>query len=294
LFCGIMFTMLFLSIAAGLVTGILVNLCADALTRGQSSADASCDELPVRFSFGVPACPTCGQRRPVLAWSALLACLTGHRRCSSCATPLSWRQVLVEGAMILLYALIWSPFGTDAQTGTALTRIFSCLYGTLLILILVTDLEHHLVPHAIMLPAIALAALAAFVNPAWNSPKRPLLGGALGLLFGLVLYGGGILFTRLLGRIRGESIAEVAFGFGDVTLLTFIGLIVGAPDVLLALVIGIFSGGIFALLFMLVRGLVQKQHTFFTAIPYAPFIILGAAIMLVFGQEIMAWYLRGM
>lgn len=289
-----MLRMLALSIVAGLVTGILVNLCADALTLGQLSADTASDDPPVRFSFGAPACTTCGRRRPVLAWSAILALLTKHRRCPACTTPLPWRHVLVEGATIVLYALIWSPFDPGAQTGAALTKVFSCLYGAILILVLVTDLEHHLVPHALMLPAIALAVLAAFANPAWGSPTRPLLGGALGLLSGLALYFGGILFARLLGRIRGESISEVAFGFGDVTLLTFIGLIVGAPEVLLALILGIFSGGIFALLFMLLRGLVQKQHTLFTAIPYAPFLILGGAIMLVFGQEIMAWYLRGM
>jgi leader peptidase (prepilin peptidase)/N-methyltransferase len=145
-----------------------------------------------------------------------------------------------------------------------------------------------------MLPAIAIAGLAAFLNPAWPSPGRALLGGTLGLIGGLGLYGGGILFARLLGRLRGEPISETAFGFGDVTLLTFIGLIVGAPDVVLALLFGVLSGGIFALLLLLVRGWVQKRYALFTTIPYAPFLILGGAIMLFFGREVMAWYLRGM
>jgi prepilin signal peptidase PulO-like enzyme (type II secretory pathway) len=145
-----------------------------------------------------------------------------------------------------------------------------------------------------MLPAIVLAALAAFINPIWTSPTRALLGGTLGLVCGLALYGGGILFARLLGRMRGQPISETAFGFGDVTLLTFLGLIVGAPEILLALLIGVLCGGIFALLFLVLRGLVQKQYALFTAIPYAPFLIFGGAIMLIFGREVMAWYLRGM
>jgi prepilin signal peptidase PulO-like enzyme (type II secretory pathway) len=286
--------MLALPIVAGLVTGLLINLCADALSLGLRSAEPSPDEGPVRFSFGAPACTACGRQRPLLAWSALLAYLTGRRRCRSCSTPLPWRHLLVEVTTSIVFALIWAPLGADAQAGTVIAKGFACLWAAILVLILVTDLEHRLVPHAIMLPAIALAALAAFLDPAWASPARPLLGGALGLLSGLALYGGGILFARLLGRIRGQSLSEVAFGFGDVTLLTFIGLIVGAPDVLVALVIGIFSGGVFAFLWMLLRGWARKHDTLFTAIPYAPFLILGGAIMLAFGREIMAWYLGGM
>jgi prepilin signal peptidase PulO-like enzyme (type II secretory pathway) len=202
--------------------------------------------------------------------------------------------VLVEGTLISLYTLIWTPFDVKVQTSAAIPNVFYSLYAAILLLILVTDLEHRLIPHAIMLPTIAVAVLAAFVNPAWDSPTRALLGGALGLLCGLTLYGGGILFTRLLGRVRGQPIEEVAFGFGDVTLITFIGLIVGAPDILLALIIGILGGGLAAFLLLILRGIVKKEHTLFTAIPYAPFLIFGGTVMLVFGREVLAWYMRGM
>lgn len=281
-----MLIMIALPILAGLLAGIFVNLCADSL-----SANASSGAHPTRFLFGAPACTGCGRQRPLLAWSGLLAYLFGRRRCASCTQPLSWRHPLVELALIALYALIWTP--TDAQVSTVpvLTHALNALYGAILVLVLVTDLEHRLVPHAITLPAIVLAALAAFINPIWQSPTRALLGGALGLLCGMALYGGGILFAWLLGCLRGQPISETAFGFGDVTLLTFIGLIVGAPEILIALLIGVLSGGIFALLLLIVSGLVRKQYALYTAIPYAPFLILGGAIMLFFGREVMAWYL---
>jgi len=274
------------SILAGLLAGVLVNLCADIV-----SANIPPDEKPVRFVLSTPACAACGKRRPPVAWSGLLAYLTGRRRCSSCTTLLSWRHPLVELAMMAICGLVWTSLGTQAQARPAPTNVLYCLYGAFLVLVLVTDLEHRLVPHVVMLPAISLATLGAFVNPTWSSPGRSVLGGALGLMCGLALYGGGILFARLLGRVRGEPISETAFGFGDVTLLTFIGLIVGAPEILLALAIGVLSGGLFSLLFLAVRSLVQNQYELFTAIPYAPFLILGGAIMLIFGRDIMAWYL---
>jgi leader peptidase (prepilin peptidase)/N-methyltransferase len=289
--------MIALPILAGLLIGILVNLCADAVSRDRSSA-AQHTERPVRLSLGAPACANCGRRRPLLAWSGLVALLTGRRRCPSCAVPLPLRHALVETAMILLLALVWTPLEARAQTNAAIANVLYSLYGAILLLILVTDLEHRLVPHVIALPAIALAVLAAFVNPNWDSPVRALLGGVIGLLFGLSCYGGGILFARMLSRARGqnadgETVAEVAFGFGDVTLITFIGLIVGIPDVLMALAIGVFSGGIVALLLLLLRRLGPKRYTLVTTIPYTPFLILGGTTMLVFGRQIMAWYSRG-
>jgi prepilin signal peptidase PulO-like enzyme (type II secretory pathway) len=285
--------MIALPILAGLLIGMLVNLCADAVSRDRSSAAEQHTERPVRLSLGAPACANCGRRRSPLAWSGLVALLTGRRRCPSCAVPLPLRHALAEAAMILVLALIWTPLGARTQANAAIANVLYSLYGAILLLILVTDLEHRLVPHVIVLPAIALAVLAAFVNPDWDSPVRALLGGVIGLLFGLSCYGGGILFARMLSRARGQTVEEVAFGFGDVTLITFIGLIVGIPDVLMALAIGVFSGGIAALLLLLLRRLGPKRYTLVTTIPYTPFLILGGTAMLVFGPQIMAWYLRG-
>jgi leader peptidase (prepilin peptidase)/N-methyltransferase len=281
-----MLNMIVLPILAGLLAGIFINLCAYNL-----SVNVSSDEKPVRLASAVPACATCRKPRSPIAWSGLLAYLAGRHRCPSCAAPLSWRHPLVEWAMIAFCSLVWTPLGAQAQTGTLITNVLNCLYGEILVLVLVTDLEHRLVPHVVMLPAISLATLGAFINPTWSSPGRALLGGALGLICGLALYGGGILFVRLLSRLRGQSISETAFGFGDVTLLTFIGLIVGAPEILLALAIGVLSGGVFSILWLVLRGLVQRRYALFTAIPYAPFLIFGGAVMLVFGREIIAWYL---
>jgi len=285
--------MIALPILAGLLIGMLVNLCADAVSRDRLFAAAQHTERPVRLSLGAPACANCGRRRSPLAWSGLIALLTGRRRCPSCAAPLPLRHALVEATTILVLALIWTPMGTRAQANAAIASVLYSLYGAILLLILVTDLEHRLVPHVIVLPAIALAVLAAFVNPDWDSPVRALLGGVIGLLFGLSCYGGGILFARMLSRARGQTVEEVAFGFGDVTLITFIGLIVGIPDVLMALAIGVLSGGIVAFLLLLLRRLGPKRYTLVTTIPYTPFLILGGAAILVFGPQIMAWYLRG-
>jgi leader peptidase (prepilin peptidase)/N-methyltransferase len=234
-----------------------------------------------------PRCTYCGRERSAAAWSGVVAYLTGRHRCPSCAAPLSVRHVLVELATVLLYVLVW------LRHGATIPAALLGAYGSIFILIAVTDIEHRLIQHVVMLPALLLALLGAFLNPAFDSPKRALLGGAIGLAITLALYVGGVLFVWLLGRLRGQPVGEAAFGFGDVTLTTFIGLTVGAPEVLLALVIGILSAGLFSLGYLAVRGLVQKRYTWLTAIPYGPFLILGGATMLYWGPSVMAWYLGG-
>ena len=264
--------MVFVLSVLGLCTGVLLNICADT--------------LPTIRRLGGPVCPYCRRPRLPASWSAIIAYLTRRHRCPHCAAPISIRHVIVELMTALLFGFCWM------RTGASVTTLLNVLYGSVFILVLVTDLEHRLIQHVIMLPAIALAILGAFVNPVFDSPKRALLGGGIGLLGILAVYVLGGLFARLMGRIRGQPLAEVAFGFGDVTLTTFIGLTVGAPDILYAVIIGFFSGGVFAILYLLVRGLIQRQYKVFTAIPYGPFLILGGATMLYFGKEFVAWYYR--
>jgi leader peptidase (prepilin peptidase)/N-methyltransferase len=255
----------------GLATGAFINLCADSLPAGRR--------------LRPPACGYCGRARPATAWSAVVAYASGHSRCPSCAAPIPVRHVLVELAAILLFVLAW------LHRGARLTTVLHVVYGSVFLLLLVTDIEHRLIPHAVTLPAILLALLGAFVSPAFDSPKRSLLGGAIGLVATLALYLAGILFVRLVSRLRGQPLDQVAFGFGDVTLSTFIGLIVGAPEILLALAMGILSAGLFGAGYLLVRGLIQRRYALFTAIPYGPFLILGGATMMFWGPQIMAWYL---
>lgn len=262
--------MIGLLILLGLLAGIAINWLADC--------------LPTQRTIKRPFCARCGRARPPLAWSGLLALLSGKQRCADCGQRLPIRHLLVEVGTAAAFALLW------VRGGPPVTLIANLIYAATFILVLVTDLEHRLILHVVMLPAIALALLATFVDPQFDRPVRGLLGGGIGLLLALAMYWFGALFARLVGKARGKAISEVAFGFGDVTLITFIGLIVGAPEVIWALIIGILLGGIGSLLYLIVSGLVLRKYSAFTAIPYGPFLVLGGALMRYFGQALMAWY----
>ncbi len=262
--------MVVLLILLGLLAGIAINWLADC--------------LPEQRTLKSPFCAQCGQPRPPLAWSGLLAYLSGKPRCANCGQRLSIRHLLVEVGTAAAFALLW------VRGGPSITLIANLVYAAIFILVLVTDLEHRLILHVVMLPAIALALIATFVDPQFDRPVRGLLGGGIGLLLALAMYWFGALFVRMVGKARGRAVSEVAFGFGDVTLITFIGLIVGAPEVVWALIIGILLGGIGSILYLLVAILVLHKYSAFTAIPYGPFLVLGGALMRYFGQALMAWY----
>ena len=115
----------------------------------------------------------------------------------------------------------------------------------------------------------------------------------------VILFGGYRLFLILLpiwgfffGFGLGAHTVTLLFGqefFATVTSWV-VGFVVGVPDIIFALVIGILSGGIVAILFLFVQGLIRKKYSAFTAIPYGPFLILGGAVMLYYGKEFMTWY----
>lgn len=257
----------------GWLVAVLINHAADSLPR----------RMPLAVA---PRCVTCGTSRAPAAWSAVTGYLSGRRRCLGCGAPLPLRSVLVEIVTPAIFVgLLWR-YGPSLHLGLL------SLYTAILILTTVIDLEHHLILHVVMLPAILLAIAGAFLNEDM-SYRRALVGGGVGFI---ALYAMFLLsqpMSALLGRLAGREVTEVPFGFGDVTLGTFVGLITGLPGIFFALLITLLSAGVAAALFLLVRAVILRRYTLFTAIPYGPFLVLGGFIMMVYGPEILKQYIAG-
>ena len=165
---------------------------------------------------------------------------------------------------------------TGWQFGLTPRGVLSGIYITVLLLLAVTDLEHRLIPNSIILPSILLALTAGFFAD-WMTWKAALLGGAVGLVFFGVAYAlANVFYPGMIG-----------LGMGDVTLATFIGLAIGFPSALVAIVLGILVGGLVSALLLLAR-----RATLQTAIPYGPFLILGGLVAMFWGPAIVRWYLR--
>lgn len=186
------------------------------------------------------------------------------------STALPRRAFWLAIAAAFLFGLAGWRFGLTPH------GLMDCVYISVLLLLGVTDLEHRLIPNVIILPAILLALVAGFWAD-WMSWQAALLGGAIGLLFFGVAYAlANVLYPGKIG-----------LGMGDVTLATFIGLAVGFPSAMTAIVLGILLGGLVSAFLLLTR-----RATLQTAIPYGPFLILGGLIAMFWGPAIVRWYLR--
>jgi leader peptidase (prepilin peptidase)/N-methyltransferase len=146
----------------------------------------------------------------------------------------------------------------------------------------IIDLEHRLILHP---TSIAGGLLGLFLGSRLHGLGPTLLGGLVGFVCMLALYILGGIFARFIMRLRGRPIDEEALGFGDVILAGILGLLLGWPGILLGLYLGILAGGIASLVYILSMAFTRRYRPF-TAIPYGPFLISGAAALLYFREYI--------
>ena len=143
----------------------------------------------------------------------------------------------------------------------------------------VIDLEYRVVLDQVSLAGVVLGLTTGYwLHGLWPT----IIGGLAGFAIMLLLYYTGIWYTRWITRKRGqETEAEVALGFGDVNLSGILGLILGWPGIVAGLLLAIILGGGASLFFIIVL-LVRRRWRPLMAIPYAPFLVVGAGILLYF------------
>ncbi len=262
----------------GILAGGLINVLADA--------------LPSRQPLSMPRYAD-GRRRPALAWLGIGAFIfnlrsppqpNGDELEKRGGALLSWRYPLTEIAAALLMLLFYADTRDEAALLSTAT-LFKFAYAALLVLITVIDLEHRRIPFAVALPLGALALIDAALIPV-TEPGLP--SAAIGALIGFALfyaaYLGGVLFARLLSRYRGKPLEGSALGFGDVVLMAVVGLMVGFPSILLAITLSVFSGAAGAIAVVFARFVKTGGYQPFDKIPYGPFIVGSAIIVLLIGN----------
>lgn len=222
------------------------------------------DVLPQTRRPGLPQCPVCGVslsfREFFLQPYRYNTC--GHRRPS--------RTWLVQVASVLICgALFLSP-----SLKLDFLRFFLILlyFGV----VAVIDIENKLILHPVSIVGVILCGWIGWER---HGIFSTLAGGVCGFVGMLTLYLLGALFARWAIKRRNLPPDEVALGFGDVNLSGVIGLLLGFPGILPGLVLAILLGGA-ASLFYLAWMFVSRRYQRFAAIPYGPFLILAAVLLL--------------
>jgi leader peptidase (prepilin peptidase)/N-methyltransferase len=241
-----------LAIAAlGLIIGSFLNVVIARVPAGRSIWRPG------------SACPACGVP---IAWYdnvPVLSFILLARRCRGCRTLIPWRYPMVEVGTAAAFVLAYDRLGPTLDFAVAGVLV------SMLIAITGIDLSHQIIPDAITLPGIALGFLASLATG-----RVTWLESLLG-----IAAGGGVFFAIIMASGGG-------MGGGDMKLGAMLGAFLGWKLGLLAVLLGVFAGGTVAI-FLLLAGRKGRKD----AIPFGPFLALGGAVALLWGQELLGWYL---
>lgn len=183
--------------------------------------------------------------------------------------------------LALLSVFAWQRAGFGGEYAVLMA------YLALFALVGVIDIEHKLVLNVVMLPAFAFALVEVLLNGR-ATPIESLAGFAIAQIVVMAFFLLGGVYQRGLGGTGAgegeEDDAEIAFGFGDVTLATFCGLVVGYPRVIPMLVLMVLAGAALAVVYLIVQAVAGKGYRGDTALPYAPAILIAATVMLLWAE----------
>ena len=230
-----------------------------------SFANVCIHRLPWRQSLVFPPshCPNCQQglrpwhNIPLLSYALL------RGRCAYCQTVIPWRYPFVELLCGLLYIVLYDHFGFSV------TGVIFTLLATSLLIVSFIDLSYRIIPDVVTLPGIVAGLLASTIATSVG------FGNAL---LGVVVGGGGFLLVAILSR--------GGMGGGDIKLTAMIGAFLGLKLVFVTIFLAALSGAASGLFLILIKKKGRKD-----AVPYGPFLALGGFVALLWGQDILNWYL---
>ena len=292
---------------AGMVLGSFAKVLADRSLR--------------KKSFGGRAyCLSCKKE---LRWYDLFpvaSYIFQRGQCRYCHQKIGVEYLVVEIVMgVLVGFLFWQTFKNSQFSIFSFQSIsnfqfpiflfefvLKIFFVTILAILFLTDLKKMFIPDRIVIPAIIISLIALIfitiykvtylyyylsqneigrllLPPNSDYFQRHAIAAAEPLYMGILmamLIGGFFLSLIILTRGKG-------MGGGDVKLGAFMGLMLGFPQALFALVLAFLTGAVFSIGLLLLG-----KKKFGQTIPFGPFLVVGSLIILFWGKEIFDWYLR--
>ena len=231
-----------------------------------------------------PACVKCGARLPARSLVPVIGYFMAGGRCPACRESLPARVPVVEAVTGILFAALYLKYGLSWAL------VILLVYSTILIVLFVTDLEQFILPNIVTYPALLLVGLVALAVTLthYRLPWAIFFAGsgftAVFNNFILCALAGGLCGALLLLLV--VALSKGGMGMGDVVLAGLLGLMVGFPLVFIALFLSILAGGIIAAALLISRRKKRREM-----MPFGPFLCLGGIVTLLWGKELLGWYL---
>lgn len=240
----------------GMCIGSFLNVCIIRLPTSKSIVN------PPRS-----ICPNCNSAIQFYDNIPVLSYLRLKGRCRHCNTLISPRYPIVELISGIMALNIYFMYGPHLEG-----LIYFGFISSLLVITFI-DIDHKIIPDIITLSGIPIGIVASFALPTVTL-KDSLLGFLIG--------GGSLWFVA-----AGYSLIthKDGMGGGDIKLLAMIGTFIGWKGVILTIFTSSIIGTCVGIILILIKG---KNLKF--AIPFGPFLSIGAILYVFFGSEIIHWY----
>ena len=255
-----------LTILLGLVVGSFLNV---VIYR-----------LPNNMSLAKPAshCPKCNSPIKWYDNIPILSYIILGGKCRNCREKISFRYPFIEFFNMVLWFVclfVFTNFIIPTNQLNWLRFITSCIVCSTLICIAMIDFDSMEIPDVLQLILLLCGLVLLLDDPTKDTIMLKVFGfiGA-GLLFYLVN-----LIFKLIKKTDG-------IGFGDVELVACAGLILGGFKMIYALIIACVGGGVFLLIYALVKKDKDKLY------PFAPLLVTGILVALFTGDIVINWYLK--
>jgi len=241
------------------LVGSFLNVCIDRLPRERSVINPPSH------------CEACGHRLGLWDLIPIVSYVVLRGRCRYCQAGISVKMLWVELATGLIFALLYWHYGLSPQFG------IMAYYAASFIVVFVIDIEHELILNKVVYPALIVALLLSLVPQPWLTRWVVTTGIANAAMAGAI---GFAIFLLIAVVSRG------GMGWGDVKLVALIGLATGFPLVLFTIVLAAIIGTIVAVALMIAR-----RRRFRETLPFGPFLAVATMMTLVWGSDVLAWYM---
>jgi len=250
----------------GLVFGSFINVCAYRIPKKQSvlTPGSYCPHCkkPVKFYDNIP----------VLSYIIL------GGKCRYCQKPISSRYLLVELATGILFSATYLVLGLQWLLAPALFLVF------LLLIIFLIDLDNQIIPNGLVITGLIAGFI--FLAGSFKVDIFPLIKTGLNPVLSSV--GSGLSasgFLLAIAYLAELFLKKEAMGGGDIKLAAVLGMFLG-PYVFLSLFLAFLVGAVVSVSLMSTGSVAKGQ-----AVPFGPFMAVGAVLTIYFGPQIWHWYL---
>lgn len=219
--------------------------------------------LGISISKGRSYCPNCKTKIKNYDLIPILSYIILKGKCRNCGNRISLRYPMVELFTGIIALLSFCKLGLTFEAMT----IF--LIASILITIALIDIDTMTIPDRLTVSIIPLAIILSFFQNDVTIFER-IIG----------------FFIISLPMIALNKFIEDSFGGGDIKLIAVCGLMLGWKNILLASFIAILISGIYASYL-----LISKKSKKGTHIAFGPYLCIGIYTSLLYGDELISWYL---